>query len=213
MNQWRQENLKSTAVLRQTSSTCLISCSQSSLFSFDDLKSVIPKSKGARIACWLEHWTCDRKVANSNPGRSGRRIFFLFSQLCVLTFTWCPFHPRVNTVASKRPRSFCQKRRWQVTPKHACALTQWSRSGLTMLLPRHSVETYQETSSHATRQGTLSHSKSGISVRELISTLKKKKKAQAGNELSNILQKSLRARKRLPLLPYLKVVLWHLVQF
>ena len=60
--------------------------------------------------------------------------------------------------------------------------------------------TYQETSSLATHWGTLGHShlsllshfrlflagekkKSGISVRELISTLKKKKKAQAGNEL------------------------------
>ena len=36
--------------------------------------------------------------------------------------------------------------------------------------------------------------KNGISVRELISTLKKK--AQAGNELSNILSKSLHARKK-----------------
>ena len=51
-----------------------------------------------------------------------------------------------------------------------------------MPLSRHGVETYQETSSHATRQGTLGQSsqlaeplwtdpglKSGISVRELIS--------------------------------------------
>ena len=37
-------------------------------------------------------------------------------------------------------------------------LTQRSRSGLTMLLSRHSMETYRETSSHATRQGTLGHS-------------------------------------------------------
>ena len=70
-----------------------------------------------------------------------------------------------------------------------------------MPLPRHSVGTYQEQSSHAIRQGTLGQSsqfaeplwtdrglKSGISVRELISTLKQK--AQAGNELSNILPKS-----------------------
>ena len=34
-----------------------------------------------------------------------------------------------------------------------------SRSGLTMPLSRHSVGTYQETSSHATRQGTLGHSR------------------------------------------------------
>ena len=38
-------------------------------------------------------------------------------------------------------------------------LTQRSRSGLTMPLSRHSVGTYQETSSHATRQGTLGHSR------------------------------------------------------
>ena len=56
-----------------------------------------------------------------------------------------------------------------------------------MPLSRHGVETYQETSSHATRQGTLGQSSqlaeplwtdpglvSGISLHELISTFKKK---------------------------------------
>ena len=38
-------------------------------------------------------------------------------------------------------------------------LTQRVRSELTMPLCRHSVETYEEMSSHATRQGTLSHSR------------------------------------------------------
>ena len=38
--------------------------------------------------------------------------FLLLSQLCVLTLIQCPFHPHVTTVAHKRPRSFCQKRRW-----------------------------------------------------------------------------------------------------
>ena len=38
--------------------------------------------------------------------------------------------------------------------------------------------------------------KSGISVGELISTSKKKKKAQAGNEWSNILPKSSRAEEK-----------------
>ena len=45
--------------------------------------------------------------------------FLLQSQLCVLTLIWCSFHPRVTAVARKRPRSFCQKCRWQFTPKHA----------------------------------------------------------------------------------------------
>ena len=39
--------------------------------------------------------------------------------------------------------------------------------------------------------------KGGISVRELISIEKEKKKVQAGNELSSILPKSLQARKKL----------------
>ena len=89
-------------------------------------------------------------------------------------------------------------------------LIQQSWNGLIMPLSRHSVGTYQETSSHATRQGTLGQSsqlakplwtdpgvKNGISVRKLISTLKKekKKKAQAGNELSNIVPKSSHMRE------------------
>ena len=95
-------------------------------------------------------------------------------------------------------------------------LTQRNRSGLTMPLFRYSVGTSQETSLHATRQGTLGHNRlsslshwidpgqrSAISVRELISTYKKrkKKKALAGIELSNILPKSWHARKKPPLPP------------
>ena len=50
--------------------------------------------------------------------------------------------------------------RWQVKlhlNTHT-SLTQRSRNGLTMPLCRHSVGTNQETSSHATRHGTLGHS-------------------------------------------------------
>ena len=43
--------------------------------------------------------------------------------------------------------------------KGVCVFTQRSRSGLTMSLSRHSVGTYPETSSYATRQGTFSHSR------------------------------------------------------
>ena len=41
---------------------------------------------------------------------------------CVLTLVRCPFHPRVTAVAHKRPRSYCQKCRWQVTPEHGYTL-------------------------------------------------------------------------------------------
>ena len=73
--------------------------------------------RGAGIAQWLERQTRDWKVVGSNPCWSGGRIFFSrVNFLCWLLFRY-PFHPRVTAVARKRPRSFCQKRRWQVTAK------------------------------------------------------------------------------------------------
>ena len=80
---------------------------------------------GAGTAQGLERRTRDWKVAGSNPGRSGGRIFFSRANfLCWLLFRY-PFHPRVTTVARKRSRSFCQKCRWQVTAKHAYTLRMW----------------------------------------------------------------------------------------
>ena len=87
----------------------------------NQLESVQVTVRVAGIACWLERRTRDQKVASSNPCTSGGRIFFFFlqSQLRVLTLIRCPFHPHVIAVARKRPWSFCQKCRWQVTLKHA----------------------------------------------------------------------------------------------
>ena len=72
------------------------------------------------IAQWLERRTRDRKVAGSNPCWSGGRTFFSrVNFLCWLLFRY-PFHPHVTTVARKRPRSCCQKCRWQVTAMWLC---------------------------------------------------------------------------------------------
>ena len=70
-----------------------------------------------------------------------------------------------------------------------------------MPLSRHSVGTYQKKSSHTSHQGTLSQSsqlaeplwtdpgqKSGISVCEQISTLKKKKKRRQGTNCQTFSQ-------------------------
>ena len=124
----------------------------------------------------------------------------------MLTLIRCPFHPRVTAVACKRPRSFYKKCRWQVTLKHAYTLgpskSEWadyavqvecgylSGNELTRNSPGNNIrsQSSQLTEPLWTDPGL----RSGISVRELISTLKKKlKKAQAGNELSNILPKIL----------------------
>ena len=135
--------------------------------------------------------------------------FLIQSQLCVLTLIWCLFHPHVTAAACKRPQSFCKKCRWQVKPNHAYTPDPM-KSKCAMSLSRHSTGTHPEMSSHTTCQGTFSQPsqltepmqadpgiESGISVYKLIST-KKKKKAQVGNKWSNILPKSLQARKKPP---------------
>ena len=62
----------------------------------------------------------------------------------------CLFHPHVTAVACKRPWSFCQKCRWQVTPKQAYTLNPTKSEWATMLLCRDSVGTYEEINSHTT---------------------------------------------------------------
>ena len=59
-------------------------------------------SKGCKFESWQEQ----------------QENFLLQSQVCVLTLTRCLFHPHVTAVACKRPRSFRQKCRWYVTPRH-----------------------------------------------------------------------------------------------
>ena len=68
------------------------------------------------------------------------------------------------------------------------------------LIRNSSENTRLQSSQLAEPQWTDPALKSGISLRKLILTLKKKKKAQAWNELSNILPKFSHARKKPP--PY-----------
>ena len=146
------------------------------------------------IACWLERRTRDRKVASSNPGRSGGENFLLQSQLYVLTLIRCPFHPRVTAVAHKRPRSFCQKCGWQVTPKHARTLdpskSEWADYAAVQAecgnlsgnkLTHNSFRNaWSQLSQLAEPLWTDPGLKSGFSLHELISTLKKTKSTSMG---------------------------------
>ena len=139
-----------------------------------------------------------------------REIFLLQSQHCVLTLIRCPFHPRVTAVTRKRPRSFRQKCWWQVTPKHAHTFdpteSEWADYAAVQaysgnlsgneLTRNLSGNIRPRLSQLAEPLWTDPGLKSGISVRELISTFKKK--AQAGNKLSNSLPKSSHARRKPP---------------
>ena len=103
----------------------------------------------------LERRTRDRKVASSNPGRNGGRMFFSgVSFVCWLLFgvRSTPVLPQwhVKDPGSAGSRLYLNTH----TP-----LTHRSRSGLAMPLSRQSVGIYQETSSHATRQGAFGYSR------------------------------------------------------
>ena len=63
-----------------------------------------------------------RDNSQTHPLGVAGEFFFLQSKLSVLTLTPCPLHTRISAVARKRSQSFCQKCRWQVTPKHAYTL-------------------------------------------------------------------------------------------
>ena len=88
-----------------------------------------------------------------------RENFLLQSQRCVLTLILCPFQPRVTAVARKRPRSLCQKHRWQVTPKHAYTLDPTKSEWADYAAVQAQCGNLSETKSHATCQETFGHSR------------------------------------------------------
>ena len=110
----------------------------------------------------------------------------------------CPFHPRVAAVVRIRPRSFCQMCRWQVTPKHAYTLdptkSEWYDYAAVQALcgnlsgnqlTRNLSGNIQPQSSQLTEPlWTDSGLKSGISVRQLISTLKKQNKTKCSQGMN-----------------------------
>ena len=108
----------------------------------------------------------------------------LQSQLCVLTLFRCLFHPHVTTMEHKRPRSFCQKCRWQDTPIHIYTLdptkSEWADYAAVQascgnlsgneLTCNSSGNTRSQSSQLAEPLWTDPGLKSGINLRELIST-------------------------------------------
>ena len=153
-----------------------------------------------RDSLLVERRTRHRKVVSSNPGWSGGRILFSKAKfVCRLLFgvRSGPVLPQWH-VQDPSHSVKCAVGRFHLTTH--TPLTQRSRSGLTMPLSRHVREPIRKqltrnsskSSQLAEPLWTDSGIKSGISLCELISTLKR---AQAGNELSNILPKSSHTRK------------------
>ena len=126
----------------------------------------------------------------------------------MLTLIRCSFHPVLLQWHVKDPGHSVKSASGRLNLNMHTPLTQPSRSGLTVL-SRHSVGTYQgnkltrnpsgntrlQSSKLAEPLWTDLGLKSVIGMCELISTLKKKKKAQAGNEPPNLPPKFLAAGK------------------
>ena len=167
-------------------------------------------SSGSPDGVLVERRTHDRKVASSNPGRSGGGIFFSrVNFLCWLLFCVrsTPVLPQWHV---KDPGHSAISVGGRLDLNTHTPLTQRSRSGLTLPLSRHSEGTYQETGSHATPQGTLVHSHLNSLSQcgpilaywlELVCASRFplfKKKAQLGSGWQNIFSKSSQARKMPP---------------
>ena len=115
---------------------CFSSISSSHNLHFDYSATVVLSVcfLGSRDSLLVECWTRDQKIVSLNPGRSSGRIFFsrvnFLCWLLVDVFSILCYH-----MPHKRPLSFCQKCRWQVTPKHiytldpCCPGIVWSLSG------------------------------------------------------------------------------------
>ena len=111
------------------------------------------RSWNSLLVSALDSWS---KSCEFESWQKRRENFPLQSQLCVLTLI-VHSTPVLLQWHIKDPghsaKSACDRLHLNMhTP-----LTQQSQSGMTMLLSSYSVEIYQETTSHATHQGTLSH--------------------------------------------------------
>ena len=113
----------------------------------------------SRDGLLVERRTPAPKVASSNPGRSGGRIFFSrVNFVCRLSFgvRSIPVLPQWHV---KVPGHSAKSAGGRLHPNTHAPLTQRVWGGLTMPLCRHSMGTYPETSSHAPCQGKLGHSR------------------------------------------------------
>ena len=112
---------------------------------------------GNRVLVRMLDFVIERLGVESRQEQQENVLFQ--SQLCVLTLIRCPFHlwPLLPQWHVKDPGHSARSAGGRLHLNLHTPLTQQSQSGMTLPLSRHSVETYQEMSSHATRQGTLNH--------------------------------------------------------
>ena len=166
--------------------------------------------RGAEIACCQSAGLVIKRVRVRIPAGASGEFSSPELILCADSYS-ASVLPRVTAVASKRPRSFCQKGRWQVAPKHAYPFdptkSEWADYAAVRAqcgnlsgneLTRNLSENLRLQSSQLAEPLWTDYGiNSEISVREPIPSPKKikGKKVKAENEWSNILPKFSQSRK------------------
>ena len=120
--------------------------------------SIVYNAVGNLIACWLKRWTRNERLQVWILAGAVRKLSSPESTLCADSLLSVRSTPMLPQWHVKDPGHSAQSADDKLHLNTHTPLTQRSRSGLTMLLSRHSVGTYQETSWHATHQGTFGHS-------------------------------------------------------
>ena len=108
-----------------------------------------------RVTAVTRWWTRDRKVARSNPAGAAEECSSPELTLCADCYSVSVPTPVLSQWHVEDP---CSEKSASGR-LHPNTLIQRSRSGLTILLSRHSVGTYSETSSPATCRETFCHSR------------------------------------------------------
>ena len=106
---------------------------------------------------WLERRTLIERSRVRLPAGGAGEFPSLESTFCALIR--CPFTPVLLQWHVKDPGLPAKSAGGRLHLNTHRPLTQRSLSGLTMPLSGHSLRTYRKTSSHATCQGTLGHSR------------------------------------------------------
>ena len=100
--------------------------------------SIMPGSWDSFLVTVPDSWS---KGCEFESRQERRENFLLQSQLCVLTFVRCPFHPRITQWHVKDPTHSAKSAAGRLHLNMHTPLTQRRRSGLTMPLFRHSFGT------------------------------------------------------------------------
>ena len=122
------------------------------------------RSRQAWDSLLVEHRTHDRKVASSNPSRSGKRIFLSRANFLCWLLSGVRSAPVLSRWHAKDPGHSAKSAGGRLYLNTHAPTTKQNQSGLTMPLSRHSVGTYKGISLHQYMQLIRNHSTTVVSA-------------------------------------------------